>query len=125
MDECHDILVWLRAACTACGGGGAQNALPGVLHPFVPLNLPPEVHHYVVTKVQDDLPRLAGCRRSGGSGSHNLYTPRSTASPYRAMGCRPDRGTGPDGSGWFSDREQKSMVDAYKETYMTLLLVLR
>lgn len=37
---CNDVLIWLRAACTARGGGGAQTLLPSVLHVFTPLHLP-------------------------------------------------------------------------------------
>ena len=52
-------MTWLRAACTARGGGGAQNALHGVLHPLPALHLPPEVYRYVTSKVQNDLPAAA------------------------------------------------------------------
>ena len=54
-----DVLIWLRAACTARGGGGAQTAVPSVMHAFSPVLLPPEVHaDYVVSKVSNDLPVL-------------------------------------------------------------------
>ena len=36
-----DIVTWLRAACTARGGGGAQNTIPSAVHPFAPLHMPP------------------------------------------------------------------------------------
>ena len=40
-------------------GGGAQAAVPSVLHAFTPLHLPPEVsYRYVTAKVQADLPAL-------------------------------------------------------------------
>lgn len=58
-EACHDVIVWLRAACTARGGGGAQQAVPGVLHTVAPLHvLPPEVYQYVTSKVRADLPAL-------------------------------------------------------------------
>ena len=46
--SCEDVVAWLRAACTARGGGGAQNASPSVLHQFTPLHLPPEVYSYLI-----------------------------------------------------------------------------
>jgi hypothetical protein len=58
MDAYRDVLVWLRAACTARGGGGAQNTVPSVLHSFSPLHLPPKVYDSMTAKVQGDLPAL-------------------------------------------------------------------
>lgn len=40
-EACQDIIAWLRAACTARGGGGLPNAVPSMLHTFPPLHLPP------------------------------------------------------------------------------------
>ena len=54
-----DVLAWLRAACTARGGGGPHHLAPCVGHVFPPLHLPPEVHDYIVAKVRSDLPGLA------------------------------------------------------------------
>ena len=51
LEACADVIAWLRAACTARGGGGAQNALPGVLHAVTPVHLPAEVYQYVTRKV--------------------------------------------------------------------------
>ncbi len=65
LDSCSDIVVWLRAACTASGGGGAQNAHPSVLHPLAPLHLvPSEVYQYVTQKVQTDLPGVLAPQES-------------------------------------------------------------
>jgi hypothetical protein len=59
-EACQDIIAWLRAACTARGGGGLLNAVPSVLvHTFPPLHLPPEAYRYVSMKVHADLPALA------------------------------------------------------------------
>lgn len=115
--ECHDILVWLRAACTARGGGGAQNALPGVLHPFIPLYLPREVHQYVATKVEHDLPAL-GAAAATGAGA----TTATLLGALRALSeRRPAEEQEPEGGIRGGGREQKSIVDSYKETYKTLL----
>jgi hypothetical protein len=56
---CQDVLTWLKAACTARGGGGPQNAVPAVHHPFTPVHLPPAVYTYMIAKVRADLPALA------------------------------------------------------------------
>ena len=67
---CQDVVAWLRAACSARGGGGAQNATPSVVHAFIPLNLPPEAYRYDMAKVQADLPALVS--RGGVTDSTNL-----------------------------------------------------
>jgi hypothetical protein len=50
LDVCNNVQLALNA------GAGAQNALPNILHLFVPLHLPPEVYQYVTQKVKQDLP---------------------------------------------------------------------
>jgi hypothetical protein len=52
LDVCNNVQLALHA-----GVGGAQNALPNILHLFIPLHLPPEVYQYVTQqKVKTDLP---------------------------------------------------------------------
>ncbi|KAI2496038.1 hypothetical protein MHU86_18459 [Fragilaria crotonensis] len=63
MEAYSDVLIWLRAACMAHGGGGAQNTVPSVLQTFTPLLLPPDVYDYVTSKVQADLPALLPATR--------------------------------------------------------------
>ena len=64
LDSCGDVVTWLRAACTARGGGGAQNAMPSVLHALVPVHLPPEAYQYLTQKVQGGPSRTRGTRSS-------------------------------------------------------------
>lgn len=42
LEACQDMITWLRAACTARGGGGAQ--VPSVHQVITPLHLPPDVY---------------------------------------------------------------------------------
>ena len=117
--SCHDVLVWLRAACTARGGGGALNALPGVHHAFLPLHLPPEVHQYVAAKVQQDLVGLGP-----GGGVREGATATLLGALRALTGERRDEIVGAGGGGEGAPRtarEQKTIIDAYKETYATLL----
>jgi hypothetical protein len=44
VDLCRDFLIWLKAACTARGGGGLQNGVPVVYHPLAPVHLPGAVY---------------------------------------------------------------------------------
>lgn len=111
MAACQDMLVWLRAACTARGGGGAQTTQPSVLQTFAPLHLPPEVYRYLTAKVQGDLPALG---EEGGAGG--AATAATLAGALRAIT------TGRlDEEGAPRAREVKTIMDAYKETYVTLL----
>lgn len=109
-----DVITWLRAACTARGGGGAQNTIPSVMHPFVPLHLPPEVYEYVTSKVQGDLPALA--EKTDATG-----TTEALVGAIRAL-TAPRTGRATDGAGDEAElREPKTVADAYRETYRTLL----
>lgn len=108
MVACADIVTWLRAACTARGGGGANNAVPSVLHALTPLHLPPEVYLYVTHKVHTDLP---GTAKGGGANAG------SKASLVGALRALTDRGDG--GRGLRSDT--KSITEASKETHWVLL----
>ena len=113
--SCHDVIVWLRAACTARGGGGAQLAVPGVLHSFTPLHLPAEVYQYVTTKVRADLPALATPQDMGGDGGPVAAALLRTLGLARAA-------IGEEGiGGREGTKAPKTIVEAYKETYATLL----
>ncbi|KAI2510215.1 hypothetical protein MHU86_4247 [Fragilaria crotonensis] len=113
MEACSDVVTWLRAACTARGGGGANNMEPGVLHAFAALHLPAEVYGYITAKVRADLPGVVGAMRPGGDlGAATL------AGALRLLGAA--RGTVDDREGT-AGGAPKTIVDAYKETYPTLL----
>lgn len=84
VESCQDVITWLRAACTARGGGGAQTALPSVLHTFTPLHLPLEVYRYVTAKVQSDLPVLVGGTRTTRRRSRSR-NPRRRVAPPRSI----------------------------------------
>ena len=115
-EACQDVITWLRAACTARGGGGAQMAAPSVLHTIVPLHLPPEVYRYVTSKVRADLPALAAPDLVTGA------EPVATAL-LRTLGLA--RAAAPGGDEVDDDRDgakaSRTIVEAYKETYTTLL----
>lgn len=114
VDSCQDVVTWLRAACTARGGGGAQTALPSVLHTFTPLHLPPEVYRYVTAKVKSDLPVLVEPDRlGGGPGAETL------AGALRLLDASRTTRGGREGED--AIRAPKTIADAYKETFPTLL----
>lgn len=115
LESCNDVVVWLRAACTARGGGGAQNALPSVHHPLVPLHMPPEVYQYVTQKVQTDLPALTATEGVGNTG-----TTATLIGALRALTQQREGGDDQQDRGRPA-RETKSIVDAYKETHRVLL----
>lgn len=108
LDEYQDVLIWLRAACTARGGGGAQNMVPSVLYAFTPLHLPPEVYNYMTTKVAGDLPDLAAPRREDG--------PDAFAGAIRALAATREGHEGEP-----TAKAPKTIAETYKETYRTLL----
>ena len=58
LEACHDVIVWLRAACTQRGGVGPQSAVPIVYHALNPVHVPPAVYRYMISKVRTDLPAL-------------------------------------------------------------------
>ncbi|KAI2501865.1 hypothetical protein MHU86_12630 [Fragilaria crotonensis] len=114
LDAYADVLAWLRAACTARGGGGAQNTVPSVMHAFAPIvHLPPEVYGYMAAKVQGDLPALATRADTGGTTEALLGAIRALSAP---RGRAADEAEGDPGA-----REPKSVADTYRETYRTLL----
>ena len=106
-----DVLIWLRAACTARGGGGPQNAIPSVVHAFTPVLLPPEVHDYVVAKVLVDLPAL-GRRSEAEQG-----TTDALVGAIRTLTATRNGATADDAA----PKAPKSVADTYRETYRTLL----
>ena len=108
--SCADVVTWLRAACTARGGGGALNALPSVLHALTPVHLPPEVYQYVTQKVQGDLPGLV---------APGVVGPESAATLVGALRALTRREAGEDGTR--VARDYKTVAEAYKETHRVLL----
>lgn len=111
---CGDVLVWLRTACTARGGGGAQNLASGVYHPFTLVHLPDAVYNYMAAKIHHDLPSQAReGARAGEGGAAQVATQIAAA----LQSLTTTRG----GVGATETREPKTVVDAYKETYHVLL----
>lgn len=112
LEACADVVTWLRAACTSRGGGGAQNAVPCVLHALTrPIHLPPEVNQYVTLKVRaGDLPGIRPARGPLGTDS--------TASLVRALRALTRR-DGEEGMRWPCNL--KTIAEAYKETHHVLL----
>ena len=110
--ESHaDVVVWLRAACTARGGGGIQNTTPSVSHAFTPLYLPREVYSYMTAKVRVDLPGLVGRGNEAGPAAEAI------AGALRAFtAARPGTEDGERMA-----KEPRTIADTYKETYRTLL----
>jgi hypothetical protein len=113
-ETCQDVVAWLKAACTARGSGGAQNATPSVVHAFPPLHLPPEAYRYVTSKVQADLPALDG-GLGGGSGG---VTDPTVAGALQALGLARALEGGGAAAGV---KPPKTITEAYKETHTTLL----
>jgi hypothetical protein len=59
VEACHDIIVWLKVACTQRGGLGPQSGVPIVYHALTPVHVvPPAVYRYMIGKVRADLPAL-------------------------------------------------------------------
>lgn len=109
---CADILAWVRAACTARGGGGAQNGIPIVFAPLYPVHLPPAAYRYMIGELRGDLPALADPDPATAEVTGTL------AGALRAL----SRGRGGEtDKGDRTTREPKGVQDVYKETYRTLL----
>ena len=113
MEACSDIVTWLRAACTARGGGGAQSTLPIVLHRLTPLLLPPEVYTYLTVKVKHDLPAHADAEGGPTDATATIVGALSRA----LTAAREDTG----GLVGRPPKPPKSLMEAYKETSRTLL----
>lgn len=110
LEECSDVLAWLRVACTARGGGGDQAALPAVAQSFALLFLPETISDYVAAKVYADLPAQ---QRGGRDTTTGAFDQMLTAVQRLAA----DGGEG----GTRGTREPKGVLDAYRETYPVLL----
>jgi hypothetical protein len=115
VDACRDVVTWLRAACVARGGGGVNVAIPSVHQTIVPLHLPEDVYRYVTSKVQGDLPALTHPDRTG------VLEADALAGAMRALGAAQPPAGAAGVEGGRATREPKSVTDAYKETYPTLL----
>jgi hypothetical protein len=111
VDLCGDVLTWLKAAATSRGGGGLQNVVPGVYHPIAPVHLPVDVYSYMIGKVRSDLPALAGAADPLAADARGALAGALRALAGKAGGPADDRGS----------REPKTVSEAYKETYRTLL----
>lgn len=115
VDRCRDVITWLKAACTARGGGGLQNGVPVVYHPLAPVHLPMAVYRYATEKVRGDLPALADEATAGGTMASTL------AGALRAL----TRASGGSGAGADDraggGREPKPVQEVYRETYGTLM----
>lgn len=114
LDTHNDVIIWLRAACTARGGGGVQNTTPSVIQSFVPLHLPPEVYSYVTSKVENDLPALANA-----GGEAGVQT-EAFAGAIRALVSTRRTGGGTE-EGDDEAKLPRSIAETYRETYRTLL----
>jgi hypothetical protein len=112
---CTDILIWLRAACTARGGGGAQNGSPCVLYPLTAVHLPEQVYRYMISKVRADLPALADPDPATAEVTGTL------AGALRALTSARGGGEGPVAGERGATREPKLIQEVYRETYRTLL----
>lgn len=109
LEECGDVLAWLRVACTARGGLGELAAMPAVAQSFSLLLLPTAISDYVAGKVYADLPGLQHRGRRPTPALDQVLTAvqRLTAE----AGDNNGRG----------NREPKGVLDAYRETYPVLL----
>ena len=111
---CSDILGWLRVACTAKGGADEQEAgQSGTEHRFPILLLPPPVGEYVATKVHSDLPGVRGANGRGGVAGPEVEQLVGAVNRLaeNAVGNN-DRN---------ANREAKTIIDTYRETYTLLL----
>ena len=115
MEAYSDVLMWLRAACTARGGVSQQNTVPSVVHPFTPDILPPEVHSYVAAKVHSDLPALVPREEAiAGTTEALVGAIRALTTPRAAGGVAAIAGEE-------EAKAPKTVADTYRETYRTFL----
>ena len=108
---CRDVLIWLRAACTARGGGGLQNGVPVVYHPLAAVHVPAAVYQYHTSKVCADLPAL------GDPSASSTELTGMLVGALRALTQTTGGATGNDDR---SGRDPKSIQDVYRETFSTL-----
>ena len=122
IDDCGDVLTWLRTASTARGGGGALAGAPAVSLSFPGLHLSNSVYQYVVSKVHNDLPTLregfnGGAPAVGGGGEGAGGGAQQVAELMRAFA----EGQGQRRDDGVVDRGPKRIQDMYQETYQQLL----
>ena len=110
MEAYSDVLTLLRAACAARGGGGQQNTVPSVVHPFTPVILPP-----VTAKVHSDLPALVPREEAiAGTTEALVGAIRALTTPRAAGGAAAIAGEE-------EAKAPKTVADTYRETYRTFL----
>ena len=121
LDNCRDVLMWLRVASTARGGAGAQAGTLAIALSFPGgLNLPnPVYHQYVLSKVHGDLPALRDGITLQGAAAF-LSRAQHVADLLRAFVAgqaqRPADNPG-------NEREPKKQIqDVYRKTYQEALL---
>ena len=113
VDACADVLVWLRVACTARGGGGDLAGIPAVIHTFGLLLLPGVISDYVAEKVASDLPgRGQQGPAAGVAMAAHALDPMVAAVQQLAENV--------GGAGGRGAREPKGVMEAYRETYTVL-----
>lgn len=127
---CRDVLMWTRAACTARGGDGPQSGASGLLLPYRALHLPSAVHAFAMGKIYGDLPALRANLGHPPQAPGALGGAADVVAVIRALqeaqrGGRQREGGGRDGHDDDLEddgrREPKSLREAYRETYVTLL----
>ena len=116
LDDCRDVLTWLRTASTVRGGVGAQAGVPAVSLVFPGVHLPHSVYQYVTTKVHSDLPALRDGFQAGDRAG--LAPAQQVAELMRAFGEGQAQRAG---NAVGLDREPKQVQDVYRETYLLLL----
>lgn len=82
-------------------------------HPFAPVHLPSTVYSYMISKVRADLPAVAA------PDVHTQEVTGTLAGALRALTERTDGRAGGRAPG--TARESRTIVEAYRETYHTLL----
>ena len=110
-EMCQDVITWLKAACTARGGGGHLNTVPSVYHNLTPVHMPANVYQYFTSKVKSDLPALLAPDAATAEMTGTL------AGALRAL----TREGGGGGAEERRGKEPKTVQEVYKETYRTLV----
>lgn len=110
LEACNDVLIWLRAACTARGGAGELAPLPAVAYSFALMLLPEAVSEYVATKVLTDLPgrKMLGGGARGGTQDTMAAALQQLADSVGGVSTR-------------GEREPRGVMESYRETYPLLL----
>lgn len=116
---CTDVLIWLRAACTARPGAGGAVAQSPVLYNLRPIHAPERVSRFVNTKVMADLPGLRV--PAAAPGGLQPYPPQPLADLAGLVQNLAQVQQNAAGERRNADREPKSIQEAYRETYPLLL----